>query len=199
MNRIVQLLDIRNDMAKAFPDEERRMVFGRGYAHAKLMLVGEAPGAQEDATGIPFVGAAGNLLEQLLWDAGCDPHDTYIANLLKWRPPNNRDPKPEEVEEQLPWLVRQVNVVKPQLIVALGTFATRNLLGTQARITDVHGQVFLRGFGPHGVTRNEYPEEEQWNVNVMPALHPAAALRQGRMKDMLRDDLKHAVLLLNGN
>ena len=127
------------------------VVFGAGNADADLMFVGEAPGANEDLQGLPFVGAAGKLLETLLGEIGLSRAEVFIANVLKCRPPGNRDPRPGEIENCTPYLVRQVELVAPRVICTLGNFATKLLRGDPAGITRVHGQ--RRGAHDRRVTR----------------------------------------------
>ena len=119
------------------------VVFGAGNADADLMFVGEAPGANEDLQGLPFVGAAGKLLETLLGEIGLSRAEVFIANVLKCRPPGNRDPRPGEIENCTPYLVRQVELVSPRVICTLGNFATKLLRGDPAGISRVHGRPAL--------------------------------------------------------
>jgi DNA polymerase len=124
----------------------RQAVFGVGYRHAEWMLVGEAPGAEEDARGEPFVGQAGKLLDNMLASIGLTregetPQSVFIANVLKCRPPNNRNPEPAEVAQCQPFLRRQVELVNPKLVVVMGRFAAQALLGTDASIASLRGQV----------------------------------------------------------
>ncbi len=136
-----------------------RVVFGAGDPSASLMLVGEAPGYYEDKQGEPFVGAAGKLLDQLLQSIGLARDEVYIANVLKCRPPGNRDPNPEEIDLCKDYLFEQMRIVGPRVICTLGNFATRLVLGKSVSISRVHGQE-LKGEG----------------YLVMPTYHPAAAL-----------------------
>ncbi len=144
------------------------------------MFVGEAPGFYEDQQGIPFVGAAGKLLTQLLESVGLSRSDIYIANVIKCRPPNNRDPLPDEVETCKPFLLQQVELIKPKLVCSLGNFATQTLLGRKVGITKVRGQVF------------RLPE-----FVLFPLLHPAAALHQNNLQIPLRDDFKKLKAVLD--
>ncbi|MCL5291564.1 MAG: uracil-DNA glycosylase [Actinobacteria bacterium] len=135
------------------------VVFGVGNPRTDLLFVGEAPGYHEDKQGEPFVGAAGKLLDELLASIGMARSDIYIANVLKCRPPGNRDPNPDEIELCKPFLLKQVELIRPRVICALGNFATRLILEKNVSISRVHGQEF-RGKG----------------YLVMPTYHPAAAL-----------------------
>jgi uracil-DNA glycosylase len=139
-----------------------QVVFGVGNPRADLMFVGEAPGFNEDKQGEPFVGAAGQLLTKLLGDIGLQRSDVYIANVLKCRPPGNRDPMPDEIESCKPWLKEQLDLIDPRIICTLGNFATQLLLGKKVGITKVRGQRF------------------DWRGRVLvPTFHPAAILRSG--------------------
>lgn len=139
-----------------------RVVFGVGDPDADLMLVGEAPGYHEDQQGEPFVGAAGKLLDRLLGEIGRTRAQVYIANVLKCRPPNNRDPLPAEIEACAEYLRRQLVLIDPKVVLTLGNFATRLLLKRDTGISRLRGQV--------------YP---WWNRLLVPTLHPAAVLRGG--------------------
>jgi uracil-DNA glycosylase len=152
-----------------------KVVFGAGNADADLMFVGEAPGAEEDRQGLPFVGRAGALLNELLEGIGLTRKDVFIANVLKCRPPGNRDPQPLEIESCHPYLERQIELIRPAVIGTLGNFATKLITGSQTGITRVRGtpQVHTLGGLP---------------VYVMPLLHPAAALRTPSLVDTLRED-----------
>jgi len=151
------------------------VVFGAGNADADLMFVGEAPGANEDLQGLPFVGAAGKLLEKLLGEIGLSRAEVFIANVLKCRPPGNRDPRPGEIENCTPYLIRQVELVQPRVICTLGNFATKLLRGDPAGITRVHGQPEVCTIGSH-------------TTRLYPIYHPAAALYTPRTMDTLRED-----------
>ena len=161
------------------------VVFGAGNADAELMFVGEAPGANEDLQGLPFVGAAGKLLEQLLGEIGLSRAEVFIANVLKCRPPGNRDPQLGEIENCRPYLVRQVELIEPRVICTLGNFATKLIRGDPAGITRVHGQPEVRAFGEH-------------TARIYPLFHPAAALYTPRTLETLREDFARlpAVLAL---
>lgn len=162
-------------------DTRTSVVFGTGAETADLMLVGEAPGRNEDLRGEPFVGAAGRLLDSLLAEAGRSRADVYIANVLKCRPPGNRDPLPDEVRSCKGYLLRQLELVSPAVVVTLGNFATRLLLGTEAGITRLRGRVYPWWRG----------------MAVVPTFHPAAALRGGdRVVGDMRTDLALAVATL---
>ena len=152
-----------------------QVVFGVGSHTADLMFVGEAPGFHEDKQGIPFVGAAGQLLSNLLVEIGLSRDDVYIANVLKCRPPGNRDPLPDEIEACEGHLFRQIELIQPRVVATLGNFATKLLSGKPTGITRVHGQeqeVVLGGR----------------SVLLYPLFHPAAALYTPRTLDVLKAD-----------
>ena len=152
-----------------------RLVFGEGDPYADLMFVGEAPGYHEDKQGRPFVGAAGKLLEELLASIGLVREQVYITNVLKSRPPNNRDPQPDEVAACTPFLFTQIGLIRPRVICSLGNFATKLLSGSPTGITRVHGHPQVREVGGH-------------RFYLYPIFHPAAALYTPSMLETLRAD-----------
>jgi DNA polymerase len=160
-----------------------QVVFGSGSPTAELMFVGEAPGFHEDKQGVPFVGAAGQLLSKLLDGIGMQRDDVYIANVLKCRPPGNRDPQQEEIEACEPHLWRQIELIHPKLICTLGNFATKLLSGKPAGITQVHGRPQDVVLGGNAVT-------------LYPIFHPAAALYTPRMLQVLQEDFARLPELL---
>jgi DNA polymerase len=143
-----------------------QVVFGAGREDADLMFVGEGPGQHEDLQGVPFVGRAGQLLTQLIEGIELTRDDVYIANVVKCRPPGNRDPLPDEIAACSPWLDRQLELVAPQVVVTLGNFATKLLLQTKEGITKLRGREF-----PYVRAGNE--------AVLVPTLHPSAVLRSG--------------------
>jgi DNA polymerase len=153
-----------------------KAVFGAGDADADLMFVGEAPGAEEDRQGLPFVGRAGQLLNQLLEEIGLSREQVFIANVLKSRPPGNRDPQPLEIEACKPYLFEQVRLIEPKVVCTLGNFATKLLSGNPTGITRVRGAPQVRELGGR-------------TVFLLPLFHPAAALRTPAVKETLRGDL----------
>ncbi|MEA2299082.1 MAG: uracil-DNA glycosylase [Solirubrobacteraceae bacterium] len=159
------------------------VVFGAGNADADLMFVGEAPGANEDRQGLPFVGAAGKLLERLLNEIGLARADVFIANVLKCRPPGNRDPQPGEIENCRPYLRRQVELIEPRVICTLGNFSTKLLREDPTGISRIHGRPEVRTIGGR-------------SVRIYPIYHPAAALYTPRMLDTLREDFARLPALL---
>jgi DNA polymerase len=152
-----------------------KAVFGAGDADADLMFVGEAPGAEEDRQGLPFVGRAGQLLNQMLEEIGLSREEVFIANVLKSRPPGNRDPQPLEIEACRPYLFEQVRLIEPTVICTLGNFATKLLSGNPAGITKVRGAPQVHELGGR-------------TVFLLPLFHPAAALRTPAVKETLRED-----------
>jgi uracil-DNA glycosylase len=155
----------------------RTVVFGAGDADADLMFVGEAPGASEDEQGLPFVGQAGKLLEKLLGEIGLRREQVFIANVLKCRPPGNRDPQPVEIENCREYLYRQVELIQPRVICTLGNFSTKLLREDPTGITRLHGQPEVLTVGRR-------------TVRIFPIFHPAAALYTPRMLQTLREDFQ---------
>jgi uracil-DNA glycosylase family 4 len=154
-----------------------RLVFGEGDPNADLMFVGEAPGYHEDQQGRPFVGAAGKLLEELLASIGLKREQVYIANVLKCRPPNNRDPLPAEIAACEPYLWRQIELIAPRVVCSLGNHATKLLSGKPLGITKVHGR-------PQAVSLGRR------TVHLYPIFHPAAALYTPAMLTTLKEDFR---------
>jgi DNA polymerase len=163
-----------------------QVVFGSGNPDADLMFVGEAPGFHEDQQGFPFVGQAGKLLDKLLAGIDLRRSDVYVANVLKCRPPGNRDPQPDEIESCEPHLFKQIELIQPRLVATLGNFATKLLTGKPTGITRVHGQ-------------------EQWTalggnrVMLYPLYHPAAALYTPAMLRVLEEDFRRIPELLGSS
>ena len=160
-----------------------QVVFGNGNPDADLMFVGEAPGFHEDKQGYPFVGQAGKLLDQLLAGIGLERHMVFVANVLKCRPPGNRDPQPDEIESCEPHLFRQIELIQPKVVATLGNFSTKLLSGKQLGITRVHGQEQEVTLGGRSVL-------------LYPLYHPAAALYTPSMLDVLREDFARLPQLL---
>ena len=155
------------------------LVFGEGNPNANLMFVGEAPGRDEDRQGVPFVGRAGQLLTRIIAAIGLTREDVYIANVIKCRPPNNRNPESDEIQTCEPFLFRQVDVIQPRVVVALGAFAIRTLLHTDQAISSVRGQIFdYRG------------------AKLIPTFHPAFLLRSPDRKRDVWEDMKKVRALL---
>jgi uracil-DNA glycosylase family 4 len=153
-------------------EQATNLVPGEGSATAKVMIVGEAPGAKEDETGRPFVGGAGRLLDELLAEAGLERGDVFITNVVKARPPGNRDPKADEVAHHLPWLEAQLDVIRPELLVPLGRHALKRF-APDTTITKAHGRVV-----------------EHDGRTLFPMYHPAAALRNPKLRETLHEDAR---------
>lgn len=152
------------------------LVFGEGSPQARLMFVGEAPGAEEDLQGRPFVGEAGQLLNSLLNKLGLRREDVYIANILKSRPPGNRDPEPDEVAACLPFLIKQIEAIRPQVIVTLGKIATNSLLNLDRQITKIRG------------TWQKFRD-----IRVMPTFHPSYLLRFPKERQKTWEDMQQVM------
>jgi uracil-DNA glycosylase family 4 len=194
LRRVTSATD-RRELLKAVYEEARgcvacqlhqtrtTVVFGSGNADADLMFIGEAPGANEDKLGLPFVGQAGKLLDKLLTEIGLDRGDVFIANTVKCRPPNNRDPHPHEIESCNGYLRRQVQLIEPSVICTLGNFATKLLRGDTTGISRIHGQEEVRTIGPRA-------------VRLLPLYHPAAALYTPSTLETLRADFQRIPALL---
>lgn len=166
---------LRNTATQAVP--------GRGSAQAEIVFIGEAPGKKEDEKGIPFIGSAGNFLSEMLGDIGMKRKDIYITNIVKYRPPNNRDPEVSEKEACAPWLYEELNLITPKIIIFLGRHSMNNFF-PDLKISDVHGKLIHKKFR-HIAT--EY---------FLPLYHPAAALYNGGMRDTLKKDFKKIPLIL---
>jgi DNA polymerase len=159
------------------------VVFGSGNADADLMFVGEAPGANEDREGLPFVGQAGKLLDKLLEEIGLNRTQVFICNVLKCRPPGNRDPHPVEIENCREYLMRQIELIEPKVICTLGNFSTKLLREDNTGITRLHGKPEIRTIGVR-------------TVRLYPIYHPAAALYTPAMLETLRADFQRLPELL---
>ncbi len=173
--------EIRNCKKCELWKSKTNYVPGEGREDARIVFIGEAPGREEDKQGRPFVGNAGKLLNELLESIGLKREDVFIGNVLKCRPPNNRDPKPEEIEACSPYLIRQLNVIKPDVIVCLGRHSA-------SFIFDLFGLEF-RGISRE---RGEVRKVRAWNkdVFIIPVYHPAAALYKPPLKEVLKRDFE---------
>ena len=179
--RILSLTEIREHIGdctrcKLHTQGRKQIVFGVGNPSADLMFVGEAPGADEDAQGEPFVGRAGQLLTKMIAAMGFGRNDVYIANVIKCRPPENRNPDPDEVASCEPFLFKQIDTIQPKVIVALGSFAAKALLKTQDPISRLRGRVYQY----HG-------------AKLIPTFHPSFLLRSPNQKKYAWEDLKLAL------
>jgi uracil-DNA glycosylase family 4 len=164
-------------------ETRNRVVFGAGNSDADLMFVGEAPGAEEDRQGLPFVGRAGAFLTELIETIGLKRQDVFINNVLLCRPPGNRDPQPEEIDSCRPWLESRIQLIQPRVICTLGNFATKLLTSNPVGITKVRGTPQEHVIGGR-------------SVYVLPLFHPAAGLRTPRVAEQLREDFKRIPDLL---
>ena len=152
-------------------------VFGNGNPNSEIVFIGEAPGKKEDELGVPFVGAAGKFLEELLSYIGMSRTDVYITNIVKYRPPDNRDPLPEEKEDCNDWLINELKIISPKLIIFLGRHSMTRFFPTE-KISEVHGKLLIKN-------TNELGRQV-----FMPLYHPAAALYNGSMREILIKDFK---------
>ena len=171
------LQDIRTELGNCkrckLHRTRRTIVFGEGNEKARLMFIGEGPGYDEDVQGRPFVGRAGQLLTKIIQSIHLEREEVYIANIIKCRPPQNRNPAPDEIESCSPFLMKQIQAIQPKIICALGTFAAQTLLQTDAKITSLRGRTFdLRG------------------IKVVPTYHPAFLLRNPDRKREVWEDMK---------
>ncbi len=186
MNAVVELKELGERAAGCtdcrLHENRTNVVFGDGDPAADLMFVGEGPGRHEDEQGLPFVGPSGQLLEQLLEEIGLSRPEVYIGNVVKCRPPNNRDPRPDEIEACKGYLRRQLELIQPRVVVTLGNFASKLLLRTETGITRLRGRAY-----------------EWWGRYLVPTYHPAAALRgRPRVLDEMRADFAVVAGLLAG-
>ncbi len=152
-------------------------VFGDGSAESKIIFIGEAPGKNEDLQGIPFIGAAGKFLSEMLSKIGMKREDIYITNIVKYRPPNNRDPEPEEKKACSVWLYKEISIINPKLIIFLGRHSMNDFF-PDGKISELHGKLLVKKFAHIPVT------------NFLPLYHPAAALYNGGMRETLLKDFK---------
>jgi uracil-DNA glycosylase len=169
---------IEKNVCPNLAQEATQLVFGDGSPDADIVFIGEAPGKNEDQQGKPFVGAAGKFLNEMLAGIGLKREDVYITNIVKYRPPNNRDPLPEEKQAFLPFLRTQLEVIKPKLVITLGRHSMDSLL-PGLRISQVHGQ----------------PKRYQGQI-YLPLFHPAAALYNGGLRQTLIDDFERIPKIL---
>lgn len=173
LDRIKQEIIDKNICAE-LAAQATNLVMGDGNINADIVFIGEAPGKNEDEQGIPFIGAAGKFLNEMLGEAGMQRSDVYITNIVKYRPPNNRDPLPEEKKAFWPYLLKQLQIIKPKVVITLGRHSMEYFL-PDMRISAIHGQPKRIRFG------NE-------KLVIIPLYHPAAALYNGSMRQTLIDD-----------
>lgn len=165
---------IQHKICPNLAQEATNLVMGKGDPEAEVVFIGEAPGKNEDLQGKPFVGAAGKFLDEMLSEAGINPSDVYITNIVKYRPPNNRDPLPEEKQAFWPFLVRQIRAIQPKIVVTLGRHSMEYFLPGR-KISQVHGEA----------KRIKFADQK---LVILPLYHPAAALYNGSMRQTLIED-----------
>lgn len=165
---------LNNNVCPELAESATNLVMGDGNVHADIVFIGEAPGKKEDEQGVPFVGAAGRFLNDMLAQAGMNRQDVYITNIVKYRPPNNRDPLPSEKQAFLPYLIKQLEIIEPKVVVTLGRHSMEYFL-PGAKIGDIHGQA-------------QHVEVNGKDFTVVPLYHPAAALYNGSMRQTLMND-----------
>jgi DNA polymerase len=180
-----QLLDqlraeiLEKNICPELAAQATQLVMGDGNLDAEIVFIGEAPGKQEDLSGLPFVGASGKFLNEMLAQAGLERGDVYITNVVKYRPPNNRDPKPAEKKAFLPYLLRQLEIIDPKVIITLGRHSMEYFL-PDAKIGDIHGNAVHKEVTHHDGRKGEWL--------IVPLYHPAAALYNGSLRQTLIDD-----------
>ena len=163
----------------------KNLVFGKGSPNAKIMFVGEAPGRHEDEQGFPFVGIAGKNLDKLLGKVGLNLEGVYIANILKYRPPENRNPNPEEIKTHIPYLLKQISIIKPEVVCSLGNYATKfflsegnvDLMDKQPGITSIHGKA-------------KFVKIEDVRFKLIPLFHPAAIIYKRDLAPLWEKDME---------
>lgn len=165
---------LENNVCPDLAVQATQLVMGDGNLDANIVFIGEAPGKQEDLTGLPFVGASGKFLNEMLAQTGLERGDVYITNVVKYRPPNNRDPKPAEKKAFMPYLLKQLEIIKPKVVITLGRHSMEYFL-PGAIIGDIHGR-------PHKV------KIDGDELTIIPLYHPAAALYNGSLRQTLIDD-----------
>jgi DNA polymerase len=165
---------IEKNICSELAAQATNLVMGDGNLNAEIVFIGEAPGKNEDEQGLPFVGAAGKFLNEMLTAAGLERSDVYITNIVKYRPPNNRDPLPEEKKAFWPYLLKQLQIIEPKVVITLGRHSMEYFL-PDMKIGQIHGQAKRIQFGDHKIV-------------VVPLYHPAAALYNGGLRQTLIDD-----------
>jgi DNA polymerase len=178
-----------NNVTPELRDQATQLVFGTGNPDAEIVFVGEAPGKNEDLRGEPFVGAAGKFLDEMLATVDLQRKDIYITNIVKYRPPNNRDPLPQEKKAFLPYLQAQLEVIQPKVLVTLGRHSTNSFL-PDLQISKEHGQAKRVRLAFHDDPKQVY------EVVILPLFHPAAALYNGGLRQTLIDDFASIPLIL---
>ena len=186
--------DIEKNLICPLKDSATNLVFGKGNPNAKIIIIGEAPGKNEDLQGIPFVGKAGKHLDELLNTINLKIEDVYICNILKYRPPENRDPLPDEIERHTPFLLRQIDAIKPEIIVTLGNFSTKFILAESdlSKMDSIPGITRLHGKHRQITLNNQ-------KYLVFPVFHPAAAIYNRKLLPELKNDFIHLGELLKSS
>ena len=189
-----QIID--NRVCPELAESATQLVFGDGNLNADIIFIGEAPGKQEDKQGVPFVGAAGKFLDKLLATINLSRQNVYITNIVKYRPPNNRDPKPEEKQAFWPYLRRQIGIIKPRILVTLGRHSLQCLL-PEVRIGEAHGKP-IRTPDINKISNNKQvlTDDSTEGIVILPLYHPAAALYNGSMRQTLIDDFAQIPYIL---
>jgi DNA polymerase len=204
---LIRQLILDNKVCPELAKNATQLVFGAGNTNASIMLIGEAPGKKEDEQGLPFVGASGKFLNEMLESINLKRSDVYITNIVKYRPPNNRDPLPEEKQAFLPYLQAQIEVIQPKLIIPLGRHSMNCFL-PDLQISKVHGQPFRKKVRIHrlqtsqgtasvdGLSLTSRDEQVGTTRVFVPLYHPASALYNGGMRQTLLDDFAKIPLIL---
>ena len=189
MDKQASLSELQEKTAQAglpLKESATNLVFGKGNPNAGILFVGEAPGKFEDEQGIPFVGKAGQLLDELLHRVGLTLDNIYIANILKYRPPNNREPQPDEIKTHTPYLIEQIKIIQPKIIVTLGNYATKFILGGCA----VEGMAAINGITAlHGKEKMAAIAGKEYRV--IPMYHPAALMYDRKLMPVAEQDFKN--------
>lgn len=177
---------VNNNVCPELALSAKQLVIGDGDPDARIVLIGEAPGKKEDEQGVPFVGAAGKFLDEMLSEVNLNREDIYITNIVKYRPPNNRDPLPEEKAEFTPYLEKQLAIIDPDIVVTLGRHSMEYFL-PDMKISAVHGRAFRKHL---------LPSKADKKIVLMPMYHPAAALYNGGLRQTLIEDFKKVPAVL---
>lgn len=179
---------LKNNVCPNLAKTATNLVMGEGNVNAGAVFIGEAPGKQEDQKGLPFVGASGRFLDEMLSTVGMKRHDVYITNIVKYRPPDNRDPLASEKQEFWPYLLRQLAIIQPKVVVTLGRHSMEYFLPGEI-ISDVHGK-------PRQVSLNFEGKNDADTITVLPLYHPAAAMYNGSLRQTLIEDFSEVSKLL---
>lgn len=183
---------LKDNVCPELAASANKLVYADGNPNAKIVFIGEAPGKKEDEMGIPFVGAAGKFLDEMLTSITLKRSDIYITNIVKYRPPNNRDPSPEEKTAFLPYLVRQLEVIQPVLVITLGRHSMEAFL-PGLKISQIHGQPKRIRLGRSGLVG----QKGELALVILPLFHPAAALYNGGLRQTLIDDFAKIPTVIN--